>query len=70
MKQCKWYQVCPIKYFTDQGMLEDRWVKNYCLGDWASCKRYQAEESGIPHPDYMLPDGSFRKELKPSASGF
>lgn len=58
MEKCKWYQACPIKYFTDQGLLDKSWVRNYCWGDWGKCLRYQKEEMGIIHSDNMLPDGT------------
>ncbi|RLI66343.1 MAG: uracil-DNA glycosylase [Promethearchaeia archaeon] len=55
---CKWYQVCPIKYYTDEGKLPQKWVDSYCLQDNKNCVRYQLEEKGIPHSDKMLPDGT------------
>ncbi len=60
---CKWYHVCPIKYYTDNGKLDDKWVKNYCLKDNHDCVRYQKEENGIPHPNNMLPDGAIDESL-------
>ncbi len=60
---CKWYYCCPIKWFTDAGKLEDYWVKNYCFIGNKECVRYQMEESGEPHPDNMLPDGTIRPDL-------
>ncbi|MBD3354198.1 MAG: uracil-DNA glycosylase [Candidatus Lokiarchaeota archaeon] len=62
-KRCKWYSVCPIKYYTDQGKLEDYWVKNYCLKGNKDCIRYQKEENCEYHPDNMLPDGTIREDL-------
>ncbi|MCD6121349.1 MAG: uracil-DNA glycosylase [Spirochaetales bacterium] len=61
---CKWYPVCPVKYFTDRGLIDEKWVKLYCKGNWASCTRYQMEERGKYHPDWMLPDGSLNESLK------
>jgi hypothetical protein len=58
--RCKWYQVCPIKYYTDKGILDDFWVKNYCLIGNKECVRYIMEERGEYHPDNMLPDGSIK----------
>jgi len=63
-KQCKWYNCCPLKYFYEQGKLEERWVRDYCWVGNKNCIRYQKEEAGIPHPDNMLPDGSIREDLK------
>jgi len=62
-KECKWYVVCPIKQFTEQGKLDKKWTKIYCHNNWGSCIRYQKEEAGIFHPDNMLPDGSVNKKL-------
>ncbi len=56
-KECKWYSACPIKYFTEKGLLDKKWVDMYCRGDWENCVRYKMEESGEYHSDYMLPDG-------------
>ena len=61
--ECKWYPVCPMKRFYDEGRLNKKWVELYCRGDWESCSRYQMEEEAIPHPDSMLPDGSIDVRL-------
>jgi hypothetical protein len=61
---CKWYQCCPIKYFVEKGMLEEKWVKDYCLVGNKMCVRYQKEENGEYHPDNLLPNGEIREELK------
>ncbi|MBN2246350.1 MAG: uracil-DNA glycosylase [Candidatus Aminicenantes bacterium] len=61
-KECKWYQVCPIKFYTDQEKLNDCWVNEYCHGNWDNCLRYQKEEAGIYHPDNLLPDGTYFRE--------
>jgi DNA polymerase len=62
-KVCKWYPVCPLKFYYEQGRLDEKWIKNYCMGDWECCIRYQMEERGELHPDYMLPNGEIREEL-------
>ena len=61
---CKWYPVCPMKKFYEEGKLNKKWVELYCKGDWETCVRYQMEERGEPHPDWMLPDGSIDERLK------
>ena len=61
---CTWYAVCPMKYFTDAGLLDPKWVNAYCRGDWRSCVRYRMESRGQPHPDHMLPDGSLDESLR------
>ena len=57
MNLCKWYDTCPVKYFTEKGMLERFWVENYCMANNTACIRYQMEENFEPHPDNMLPNG-------------
>ncbi len=63
---CKWYHACPIKWFTDRGKLEKKWVEEYCKKDdgYKKCVRYKMEENGEAHPDYMLPNGELRENLK------
>jgi len=63
MSICKWYEVCPIRRFTDKGLLDRKWVQHYCLKGNKECKRYVMEENGIYHPDTMLPDGTIDKTL-------
>jgi DNA polymerase len=63
-KTCKWYQMCPMKHFFEQGKLSKYWIDKYCKGDWESCRRYQMEENNIPHPDNMLPDGTIDHNLE------
>jgi len=62
-KVCKWYSVCPIKFFVDHGKLDSKWVENYCLVGNKNCKRYQMEENGQYHPENMLPNGIIKKDL-------
>ncbi|MBN1699001.1 MAG: hypothetical protein JW881_15895 [Spirochaetales bacterium] len=63
-KLCRWYHVCPMKYFYERGLLEEKWVAGYCWVSNPSCVRKKYEERGEYHPDNMLPDGSIRKDLK------
>jgi len=62
-KDCKWYPVCPMKRFYEKGKLDKKWIELYCRGDWESCVRYQMEEKGEFHPDWMLPDGTLDEKL-------
>jgi len=64
LTDCKWYPVCPMKRFYEEGRLDRRWIELYCKGDWGNCVRYQMEEKGEPHPDWMLPDGSVDERLR------
>ncbi len=61
--QCKWFSVCPLKKFYEQGKLDRNWIELYCKGDWESCIRFQMEENFECHPDNMLPDGKIDKRL-------
>jgi hypothetical protein len=63
-KICKWYEVCPIKIFCEQGKLGKEWIERYCWGENERCVRCQLEEPGEPHLDNLLPNGEVRKELK------
>jgi len=62
-KDCKWYQACPMKRFYEAGILNREWVELYCKGDWECCTRYEMEESGKPHSDWLLPDGTIDERL-------
>ncbi|MBS3741148.1 MAG: uracil-DNA glycosylase [Candidatus Cloacimonetes bacterium] len=57
LHECKWYQVCPMKYFYEKGELDRKWIELYCKGNWKECVRYRMEESGEYHSDRMLPNG-------------
>jgi DNA polymerase len=61
---CKWHEVCPVKFFYDQGKLSKYWIDRYCKGDWESCERYRMEENNMPHSGNMLPDGTIDHNLK------
>ena len=63
---CKWYDICPMKRFYEQGKLDKKWVLNYCKSEknWLNCKRYQFEAEGKYHPDNMLPNGKINEKLE------
>lgn len=61
---CKWFKLCPLKRFFEEGKLNRKWVENYCWGDFLKCSRYQMEEKNIYHPDNMMPDGTVKSDLK------
>ena len=61
---CKWYDVCPLKLFYEEGRLDKRWIEDYCLGDYSKCVRYKMEEKGLRHADNMMPDGTIDKKPK------
>ena len=62
-KACKWFEVCPIKKFFDDGKLDEKLVQEYCFGDFRDCVRYRLKAEGKPHPNNMLPDGTTNEEL-------
>ena len=62
-KNCKWHLSCPMKRFYEEGKLDGKWIELYCKGDWERCIRYQMEENGEPHLDWMLPDGTIDEKL-------
>lgn len=62
-KECKWYPVCPMKYYYENGDLDKKWIDHYCKSNWEKCVRFQKEENGIFHPDNMLPNGETDKNL-------
>ena len=63
LTNCKWYPMCPMKRFYEEGRLSKNWIELFCKGDWESCIRYQMEDRGEAHPDSMLPDGSIDERL-------
>ncbi|RLD11783.1 MAG: uracil-DNA glycosylase [Chlamydiae bacterium] len=67
--ECKWYSVCPMKYYTEKGVLNKKWTENYCHAGWENCIRYRMEENGEFHPDWMLPDGSIDETLRKLSLG-
>jgi len=62
-KVCRWYEVCPLKRFYEEGKLEKHWIEYYCKRHFKKCKRYKLAEEGKPHPDNMLPNGKIDKKL-------
>ena len=64
LPECKWFPVCPVKSFYEQGELSRDWIRRYCQGNWENCVRYHMEERGEYHPDRMLPDGTFMRRGK------
>jgi len=66
-KDCKWHPTCPMKRYYEKGILDKKWIELYCKGDWERCIRYQMEEDGIAHLDWMLPDGIIDEKLRKKA---
>jgi len=62
-KVCKWFSVCPLKRFHEQGRIDEKWIREYCYGNYSTCKRKEMEEKGLHHADNMMPDGTIDKNL-------
>ncbi|MDP8233810.1 MAG: uracil-DNA glycosylase [Candidatus Saelkia tenebricola] len=62
-ENCKWFNVCPLKIFYEQGKLDKKWIEWYCWGDHAECVRYRMENKGLYHSDNMMPDGTIDEKL-------
>ncbi len=58
-----------MKFYYEQGKLDRNWIDKYCMANWGSCIRYQMEERGEAHPDYMLPNGKVNEELANESIG-
>lgn len=61
---CKWYYICPMKTFFEEGKLDKTWIDAYCKGNYSQCVRRKMKEEGRYHPDNMLPDGTINKKLE------
>ncbi len=61
---CKWYDVCPLKRFYEEGRLDKRWVEDYCWSNYSNCVRKKMEEENVYHPDNMMPDGTINGSFK------
>jgi len=53
-----------MKIFYEEGKIDDKWVDQYCKGDYERCVRHQKEKNGEPHSDNMLPNGEIKEDLK------
>jgi hypothetical protein len=60
---CKWFKVCPLRRLEKEGKISSNWRLEYCQTEknWKNCRRFQMAETGKPHTDNMMPDGSFLK---------
>ena len=54
-----------MKRAYDKGLLEKKWIEEYCWNGGKGCirkKRFETE--GYVSPDYVLPDGTVDENLK------
>lgn len=66
MNRCRWYdQTSGMKRAYDKGLLDQKWIEDYCLNGGKGCLRKKRfEEDGYVSPDYVLPDGTVDAKLK------
>ena len=65
-KLCRWYdETSAMKRAYDKGLIDKKWVENYCWNEGKNCVRKQRfEKEGFISPDYILPDGTEGPKLK------
>ncbi len=63
---CCWYDsTSGMKRAYDSGMLDKKWIDEYCMNGGQDCVRKKRfEEEGYVSPDYVLPDGTVDENLK------
>ena len=63
---CRWYnETSGMKRAYDRGLIDKKWVEDYCWNGGQNCVRKQRfEQEGYVSPDYVLPDGTVDENLK------
>jgi len=63
---CRWYDnTSGMKRALDRGLLDRKWIDDYCFRGGQGCVRKQRfENEGYISPDYVLPDGTVDETLK------
>jgi hypothetical protein len=63
---CRWYdETSAMKRAYDNGLIDKKWVENYCWNGGKNCVRKKRFESeGYVSPDAILPDGTEDSKLK------
>ncbi len=63
---CRWYdETSAMKRVYDLGLIDKKWVENYCWNGGENCVRKKRfEKEGYISPDYILPDGAEDPKLK------
>jgi hypothetical protein len=63
---CRWYnETSGVKRAYDLGLIDERWVRDYCLNGGEGCvRKMRFENEGYVSPDYVLPDGSMSEAVK------
>jgi len=65
-KVCRWYdESSGVKRACDLGLIDKKWVENYCqVGGGGCVRKKRFEEEGYVSPDYVLPDGTISEAVK------
>ena len=68
---CRWYDgTSGMKRAYDQGLLEKKWIEDYCWNGGKGCVRKRRfETEGYVSPDYVLPDGNVDENLREWVEG-
>ena len=68
---CRWYDgTSGMKRAFDAGMLDKKWIEDYCMNGGHGCVRKgRFEEEGYVSPDYVLPDGTVDEKLRTWVTG-
>jgi len=63
---CTWYdETSGMKRAYDKGLLDTKWIEEYCWNDGKGCiRKKRFEEEGYVSPDYVLPNGTVDQKLK------
>ena len=63
---CKWYnETSDVKRAADRGLIDNKWVEDYCLNGGKNCVRKKRfEQENYISPGYVMPDGSIDENLK------
>jgi len=63
---CFWYnESSGVKRAYDLGLIDRKWVENYCWKGGKGCvRKNRFEEEGYASPDYVLPDGTISERVK------
>jgi hypothetical protein len=64
--RCVWYnESSGVKWAYDLGLIDRKWVENYCRNDGKGCiRKKRFEEEGFISPSYVLPDGTISERVK------
>ena len=64
--KCRWYdETSGMKRAYDRGLLDGKWIDDYCMNGGKDCVRRQRfENEGYVSPDYVLPDGTEDERLR------